>query len=269
MMSARPGASRLSDTRCHPSPRPARGRRPPRRTGSTTGRGTRPRPSPTAPRRPARAIRAAAARGEVGRHQALVGDEEDDVRQAGQLLDGFGDLAGDADGGAPRRPCCGRRGPPAWCRDLAASRRRSRQLLLDQFRGRQREHVAARHARHLGEHLLGLAAPRRPDQHFDSNQLVSPEIARRTIAAGIEWLKCRRAGKRVRRVFSKEQLGTYLSRPERGPVLHRTGSVSRDSGFALPPGPNRLTDRARVAAQRSERRREGAARRARCPRGQA
>jgi hypothetical protein len=50
----------------------------------------------------------------------------------------------------------------------------SRSFLLDQLGGRQREHVPALHARHLDEHFLGLAAPRRPDQHLDSNQPISP-----------------------------------------------------------------------------------------------
>ena len=234
MMSARPGASALSDTRCRPVAlhrREVVGRleEPARRRDAEFARDRR-RRHLVHPRVPSGGRRA----GEVGRHQALVGDDEDDVRQQGQLLDGVGDLAGDADGGPPRRPAvdgADHRLGAAFLRFAAEVG----QLLLDQFRGRQREHVAARHARHLGEQLLGLAAPRRPDQHFDSNQHVSPEIARRTIAAGIEWLKCRRAGKWVRRVFIKEQLVTYLSRPERGPVLHRTGSVSRASGFALPP----------------------------------
>ena len=104
--------------------------------------------------------------GEVGRHQALVGDEEDDVRQQGQLLHGFGDRAGDADGGPPRRPAvdgADHRLGAAFLRFAAEVG----QLLLDQFRGRQGEHIAARHARHLGKQLLGLAAPRRPDQHFE------------------------------------------------------------------------------------------------------
>jgi hypothetical protein len=122
-----------------------------------------------------------------------VGDEEDGVRQAGQRLEGVGDLAGDADGGAPRDPAV----DGAYDRGGAGLRRLAAevaQLLLDEFRCRQREHIAAFGARHLGHHRLWLAAPRRPDQHLDSNQFASPEMPTAPARQGTKTLKCTGAG---------------------------------------------------------------------------